>query len=142
MTALHEKAVPVSNPASCVTKALASWPAVPDWVLALAEACDASSQGKVAVRLGCSKALVSRLIRNDYAGAAAGKTEAAVRRVLMDGATACPVLGSISGERCLSEQRRPFDSSNHLTVRLWRACRGGCPHFIRANKGGETHDRQ
>ncbi len=37
---------------------------LPDWVRALAEACEASSQNKVAQQLGYSGALVSNVLRN------------------------------------------------------------------------------
>ncbi len=41
---------------------------IPDWVIALAEECGRSSQGKVAKQMNRSAALVSNVLRNKYGG--------------------------------------------------------------------------
>jgi hypothetical protein len=43
-------------------------PETPDWVMALALACDESSQGRVALRLGVSTAMVNQVLKLKYKG--------------------------------------------------------------------------
>ena len=47
---------------------------------------------------------------------------------LMQDAVECPVLGEIPADRCLLEQRKPQAASSPQRLRLYRACRSGCPH--------------
>lgn len=99
----------------------------PEWILALAEECDRSSQGKTAARLGIkSPAIVNQALQNKYTGRM-DRLEERVRGELMNKVLACPVLGEISSRRCLDEQARPFVSSNALRLRLLRAC-AVCPN--------------
>jgi len=98
---------------------------LPEWVVTLAEACDRSSMRTVAASLGVSPALVSLAIRNAH-HARLDFIQARVEAVL--GGVECPVLGHISAERCRQNQDQPFSSINQLSVRLFRACRGECPH--------------
>jgi hypothetical protein len=94
----------------------------PEWVLALAEECDRTSQGRAASRLGIKSAsIVNQALQNKYAGRM-DRLEERVRGELMNKVLACPVLGEISARRCLDEQARPFTSSNALRLRLNRAC--------------------
>ena len=108
--------------------------ALPDWVLVLARACDAGSQADVARGLDYSPAVVSQTLSRKYRGALA-QVEARVRRTLMAGRLACPVLDEIDGRRCLEEQRRPLSTASSLRVRLWRACRT-CPHNLHKEARG------
>lgn len=104
--------------------ALAGWgEGMPEWIRVLAEACDMSSMRKVAASLRVSPALVSLAIRNVH-HARLDFIQARVESVL--GGVECPVLGSISAERCLHIQAQPFSSVNPLVVRLFRACHGDC----------------
>ena len=110
-----------------MARAIAAWNGcLPDWVAALATACDATSGRAVAARLGVSPAAVSRVIGHNY-----GDTAAMERRVqdCIMTVVACPVLGEIPRERCIDEQRRPFAATNAVRVRLFRACHNGCPHM-------------
>ncbi len=102
--------------------------AAPAWVLALARACDepGTTQQMVAGRLRRSKAAISRILNNSYGDTAA--MERIVREVLMPGVVACPVLGEITFSRCHEEQGRSFAATNALRVKLYRACREGCPN--------------
>jgi len=107
-------------------KALWAWAGLlPDWIEALAEACDASSGRAVAARLGVSPAAVCRVLGATY-GNTAG-IEERVRRLLMVTRVACPVCGEIDVETCRTHQSRPFTAVNPLFVRLFRAC-PSCPH--------------
>lgn len=120
--------------------AQAAWGALPDWVAALAEECDRTSQGKAAARIKYSKTAVNRVLKNNYPDSEGG-VEAACRRVFMAGSVACPVMGNISGDDCLHYQKRPFTSGNHMSVRLYRACHGDCIYKIINQKIGEkTND--
>lgn len=99
---------------------------VPDWIWALAEACDRASQGQVAKRLGISAAVVNQVLGRAYKGRL-DRVEARVRGELMQETVACPVLGALSKRECLDHQAAKFAATNPLRVRLYRACRT-CPH--------------
>jgi len=111
---------------AAVEKATGAWAGnPPEWVEALAAACDASSGRAVAVRLGVSPAAVCRVLGASY-GNTAG-IERRVRRLLMATRVVCPVCGEIEVETCRTHQSRPFTAVNPLFVRLFRAC-PNCPH--------------
>lgn len=101
--------------------------APPEWVVALADACDESSQGAVAKRIGMSAAVVNQALRNAYKGRldrVADRVKGELLREVVD----CPVLGEISTRRCLDEQVKKLgDCTNFMARELWRACRG-CTH--------------
>lgn len=97
----------------------------PDWVEALAEACDATSGRAVAGRLGVSPAAVCRVLGGTY-GNTAG-IERRVREVIMTTRVACPVCGEIDTDTCRTNRERPFTAVNPTFVRLFRAC-PTCPH--------------
>lgn len=120
-------------------KARAAWgEAMPDWVAALADAADATSQAQVADRLGYSAAVVSCVLRDRYAGDLASVRQA-VEGALMRASVDCPVLGELRADRCLAEQRKPLSASSPQRVRLWRACRS-CQH-ARAQRQETSDDR-
>lgn len=101
-----------------------------DWMKALQDACKETSQAKVAVRLGVSSAMISQALKGKYPGS----TETLKQRVegaLMGHVVACPVLGEIPANTCLDHQRAPFAATNAQRVRLYRACRSGCPNSRR-----------
>lgn len=102
----------------------------PDWIEALAAACDASTGRAVARRLGVSPAAVCRVLANAYGDT--GKMERRVRELLMATAVACPVLGDIDAAVCREHQERPYTPINPTYVRLFRACRT-CPHRLEAD---------
>jgi len=108
-------------------RALRAWGApLPEWVEALAQACDARSLRKAAAILDVSPALVSlalnrrHLAKTDY-------IEERVRRTLLARNVHCPVLGPVSGDKCRETQQQPIVTANPLCVRLRRTCRT-CPH--------------
>ncbi|MDC8804251.1 helix-turn-helix domain-containing protein [Halomonas pacifica] len=97
------------------------------WLDVLARACSDSSQNRVAQRLGVSAAMISQALRGRYPG----DLRALQQRVegeFMGQVVQCPVLGEISARQCLDCQRQPFAATNAQRVRLYRACRSGCPH--------------
>lgn len=103
--------------------------ACPDWIKVLAKACDKSGTVRpVAVRIGYSHSTVSAVINGCYPGNL-DKIETAVKSCLMDSVVTCPVLGTIASEKCLGIQRRKtLSATDPTTVKLWRACRSGCPN--------------
>jgi len=94
----------------------------PDWLIALADACDHESQKAVAERIGYSAAVVNTVLKGTY-GAGLAAIEQAVRGALLNETVDCPVYGSLEGHRCLEYQRRKFAATNPTRVRLYRACR-------------------
>jgi len=113
---------------TAVTKAKAAWGAdIPDWVIALAEACDETSQNKVAAVIGNSSTVVSRVLANAYPGNV-DKIAQKVQGVYLAQNLICPVLGEISRARCVREQDLPLTFQNPVRPRVHAACRGGCKH--------------
>ncbi|WP_334128251.1 hypothetical protein [Sneathiella sp.] len=117
----------------------AAWgDSAPDWVLAMAKRCDElKSQRKVADMIGYSTTAVSMVLAKNYAGDIAA-IEEAVRGALMKKTVQCPVLGDLPSNECLAHQKRPFSTANRLRIRLYEACRSGCPHSRLIQK--ETND--
>jgi DNA-binding XRE family transcriptional regulator len=99
---------------------------VPDWLAALADECDATSQAQAAERIGFSRATVSLVLSGKYRGSLPNVARA-IRITLMSGTVECPILGEISEAECDLHQRAPFSSSNSMRVRLYKACRS-CRH--------------
>lgn len=108
--------------------ARACWgPALPDWVEALAEAADRTSQTAVAERLGVSGSAVNMVLRKRYA-ADTRRIEQRVRGVLLSATVECPVLGDLAADLCLEWQKKAelFHDTSSLRRRMFRACRA-CP---------------
>lgn len=118
---------------SAMKKAAAAWGvALPDWIKALAEACDEAGLRKTALKLNASPAIVSLAISNkreklDF-------IKAKVEAVLMITMVSCPVRGIMGRDECLREQAKPFSSVNPQRVQLYRACRDGCPYYKEKKK--------
>ncbi|MBM1833729.1 hypothetical protein [Pseudosulfitobacter pseudonitzschiae] len=103
---------------------------LPDWVLALAEACARTSQNRVAEDLGRSASLVSNVLRRKYPGNMAA-IEERVRGAFMSVVISCPVLGELPTDRCQMWRQRAHRLQTHNThrVRMYRACRR-CPRYL------------
>ncbi len=78
---------------------------IPDWVEALAMACDRTSQNKVAVKIGRSGSLVSNILRARYP-ADTSVVEDLVRGHFMSQTVQCPVWGEIGTHRCRGYRAR------------------------------------
>ncbi|SEQ59191.1 hypothetical protein SAMN05428995_105226 [Loktanella sp. DSM 29012] len=114
-----------------VTVAREAWgAALPDWVLRLAEACEETSQNKVARRLERSPALVSQVLRNKYA-AELDLVEELVTGKLLAATRDCPALGELPLDQCQAWRRRArvFNGANAQGVKMYRACHR-CPVFL------------
>lgn len=107
----------------------------PDWVVALAAACDQmGGHAAVARACGLSRATVSMLCRNAYPRDARS-VEAKVRGVLLEVTVDCPVLGELRRDRCVAHQNRRLQDlgASPLNVQLYRACQG-CPNNLRSHE--------
>lgn len=119
---------------SAVDNVKAEWGAdAPQWILDLAAFCDEHSQAEAGRKLRRSASLVNSVLRNRYAGDLAD-VQSRVETMLDKAGRQCPVLGKISGARCIEEQSTRYEPSNHFRVAMFRACRK-CPHS-NSIKGG------
>lgn len=97
------------------------------WIEILRAACAQTSQAAVARRIGYTSPVVCQVLNGTYRGDLQ-RVQAAVEGALMQVQVDCPVLGLISRARCVEIQRMPFTPTNPTNVKLYRACRSGCPH--------------
>lgn len=102
---------------------------LPDWVEALAQECQRTSQNKAAQVLGYSNGAVSMVIRNKYVANSQG-IEMAVRGALMSESIDCPFIGMIGKDVCRQWRikRKRGVRANRLQIQMARAC-GECLHF-------------
>lgn len=98
-----------------------------DWLVELRKQCQRTSQKRVSKVLGYSSGTISQVLKNKYPGNME-KFELAVRGAYMGITVDCPIYGEIESNRCLSYQRQPWASTNPNRVKLYKACRSGCPH--------------
>ena len=111
-----------------LARARAAWgEAIPAWVEVLAEECDRTSQARAGDRIGRSAGLVCNTLKGCYTGDLKA-VEQLVRGALMAETVACPVVGELATDTCLSHQRAPWAPHNPSRIRFYRACRGVCPH--------------
>lgn len=108
----------------------------PDWVEALARACDETSQVRVGRVIGRSGAVISETLRCRYKGSLP-RVEEVVRGALMSATVACPALGTLPLNECQLWRARSdaFQGTNSLRVRMFRAC-NRCPVKRAAKDGG------
>lgn len=113
------------KPGCNITTARSRWAKPSEWVLALAEACDSSSQSKVADKLGYSPTVINQVLRNCYPGDLAS-VKGKVEGVYMGRVVECPALGEISLAVCLTYQKQDYANTNHQRIMMYQACRSGC----------------
>jgi len=127
------------NRTDYVANAMRNWgAALPDWVRVLAEEATRTSGAAVARKLGISGSQVTQIINATWR-ADLSAPEQRVRGALMNETVVCPVLGELTRDRCLSEQKMSRIGSSSLRARISRACRSGCPHsrLSRRDEGGD-----
>ena len=113
-----------------MAKALSAWGGDPPrYIILLAEACDTSSQRRVADKISLSSAYVSKLINRSYEASYA-EAETIILSIFSAGNVVCPIIGeAISLKTCLRSRR--FDGpALNLLHRQWRAHGPSCPHNI------------
>jgi len=101
------------------------------WLDLLRQKVTEQGRRKVEAELNISKTTLSQVLNEKYPGnlgnIAAKVTEAySTERVIY------PVLGSITVQRCATEQTKPFAATNPQRIKLWKACQS-CP-LNKANK--------
>lgn len=113
---------------------------MPDWVHALATACESSSQNKVARKLGYSAPLVSQVLRRKYTGDMKA-VEDVVRGVFMAGVVDCPAVGRLALNECRNWRRKAPKPThgNALDNRMSRACRK-CPIYLQQEDAPHASD--
>jgi hypothetical protein len=107
-----------------MTRALQFWgDTPPDWIVALAGACDQSSQAHIGRELDISPARVNQVLGRSYKGRM-DRVEQLVRGQYMKATVMCPVLGEISTRDCQENQQRnvKFRATNPLRVALRKNC--------------------
>lgn len=99
----------------------------PLWITTLRDRCTESSQASVATAIGYSTAVVNQVLKGTYRGDVR-KVEMAVRGAYLGETVGCPILGELPANQCLEYQRQVFAPTNSQRVRIYRACRDGCPY--------------
>lgn len=120
------------TPPDLIATAEEAWGSpLPDWVRALAKACQRSNQSVVAKELGRSGAVVSQVLRKKYGGSYQN-VEERVRGVYLDGRIECPGLGTVPTHECQDwrDKARVFAPANPTRRRMFRACRA-CPIYLK-----------
>jgi len=93
-----------------------------EWLEVLEAECLRTSQNKTARRLGYSAAVINQVLKGSYKGDF-NAVKRRVQQILMRDEVKCPVLGFITGEECGHNQRKPFNATNSMRARLYKACR-------------------
>ena len=112
-------------------RAREAWGAdVPDWVQALADECDRTSQRVAGRRIDYSAGLVCNVLKAKYNGDLRA-VEQLVRGAFMAETVDCPVFGEMSSATCLGNQRAEWSSRRAMIL---AAC-PTCPH---SRTGGKS----
>jgi len=121
-----------------VAAAQAAWGELPDWISILARAASGEGLTATGKRVGYSASTLSYVLSNRYGGDL-GRVETAVRGALMRETVVCPVVGEITLDRCLAEQKRKDIGGSAIRTRLYHKCRGigceRCPHSLIGREG-------
>lgn len=108
--------------------AKAAWGSdMPDWIVRLAQECQAATQRQVAEKLGRSAGLISQVLRNKYPGDMPS-IEDAVRGAYLNATVECPALGTLPTDECQAWRKKAKSGvrTNALRVRMISACQS-CP---------------
>jgi len=104
----------------------------PAWINDLAKECDNSNQVTVARKLGRSASLINQLLKRKYPGDL-NDIQKRFESAFQPDLRSCPILGQITGEACLVNQGKKYDSSNHVAVSLFKAC-ARCEYKLKGRK--------
>ncbi len=97
------------------------------WLEVLELECQRKSQKRIGEDIGYSSAVVNQVLQGKYRGDI-GAVEQAVRGAYMGETVFCPVLGEIGMNACMQHQRARYAATNPTRIKLFRACRAGCPN--------------
>lgn len=98
-----------------------------DWMAELNHQIKLKTQRKVAAELQVSATMVNQVVNGTYPGSL-DTIRIKVEGKYLNSCVSCPVLGDIPVNECLENQQRPFSASNPQRVKVFRACRAGCPN--------------
>lgn len=111
-----------------VAKAQDAWgKSCPEWVLEWARYANRNTGTLAAKKVNYSLATFSYVMANKYTGDIQ-RVELKVRGALMSETVMCPIVGEIGRDRCLDEQKMGHTGASSVRAKIYRACRGGCPH--------------
>lgn len=96
------------------------------WLEILRTQVASRGQRAVAEQLGISNAVVSLVVNEKYTGDMQ-RIQKLVESVFLALTVKCPVLGDIGWHTCQQHQQN-HNTGNPQRLRLYRACRSGCPH--------------
>ncbi|WP_053239939.1 helix-turn-helix domain-containing protein [Pleomorphomonas koreensis] len=97
-------------------------------MLVLAEEAKRVGLNALAQRIGVSASTLSQVLSGTY-NAKVDRVREAVRGALMGVTVTCPALHQAIGrEACIKHQRTPLSTASPSSVRLYHACRNGCPN--------------
>lgn len=127
--------------ATAAETAQAAWDTgdgVPDWIVALAEACDRDGRSTVFRRFGLSASVLSQVLSRTYKGDL-DRIEQMARGAWFGASVDCRMAGEIGRDRCLVIQREyAAPQASEWRQQLFRShCRNGCPHY-RAGSASPT----
>lgn len=105
-----------------------------EWIEQLRELCKENSQRSMAKKMGYSATVINMVLNGGYSGDLKA-VEMAFNGAFCNQTHACKVVGEISANECLKQQRMGFSANNPQRVAFYKACRGGCQHYL---KGGEA----
>jgi hypothetical protein len=95
------------------------------WLELLEQKVAELGRRKVEAALGISKTTMSQVLNRKYPGNLENIAAKVTEAYSSDKVT-CPVLGSVTVQRCATEQSKPFAATNPQRVKLWKACQT-CP---------------
>lgn len=93
-----------------------------DHMQLLKQAVAQYGQTTVARALGYSVSAVNQVLRGKYKGGLQNVLNR-VNDVYGTGTIECPVMGTITIQRCAAERNKPFAVTSPQRVRLYKACR-------------------
>ncbi len=111
---------------------------VPDWIAALAEACDRDDRATICRRFGLSASVLSQVLSRTYKGDL-DRIEQMARGAWFGVSVDCPMAGDIGRDRCLVIQREYAnpEASEWRQQHYRTYCRNGCPNY-RAGSASPT----
>lgn len=106
------------------------------WFEILTQQCETTSITEVARKLEYARPTVSLVLSGNYKGGT--DTFAAKVIATFTDHVRCPHLGcDITQGDCRDHQSRAMPTSNPETLRLWMACRNGCPNCLLDMEDGQ-----
>ena len=107
-----------------------------DWYQPLKKLVTETSQTQAGKKLGVNPSYINALLNDKKFPGRLDRVESKLRGALLNQTVQCPVAGEITSDLCQEHQSRPWSNANAMRVRLYNACRNGCPQ----SKIGDRHE--